>query len=87
MNKKAIVFMTLLLVTSIILTACGPSATVAEDEWGNMVFAEGTKIKLAVSSALAGGYAVYGQDMLNGRPWRHRSDVLWFRLPGIGYLR
>jgi branched-chain amino acid transport system substrate-binding protein len=66
MNKKAIVFMTLLLVTSILLTACGPSVTVAEDEWGNMVFAEGTKIKLAVSSALAGGYAVYGQDMLNG---------------------
>lgn len=39
---------------------------VIEDEWGTMVFEPGTEIKLAVSSALAGGYAVYGQDMLNG---------------------
>ena len=39
---------------------------VVEDEWGTMVFEPGTEIKLAVSSALAGGYAVYGQDMLNG---------------------
>jgi len=38
----------------------------AEDEWGYMVFEPGTQIKLAVSSALAGAYAVYGQDMLNG---------------------
>ncbi len=37
-----------------------------EDPWGNMVFEPGTEIKMAVSSALSGGYAVYGQDMLNG---------------------
>lgn len=37
-----------------------------EDPWGYMVFEPGTEIKLAVSSALSGGYAVYGQDMLNG---------------------
>lgn len=39
---------------------------VIEDDWGLMTFAPGTEIKLAVSSALAGAYAVYGQDMLNG---------------------
>ncbi len=37
-----------------------------EDPWGNIVFAPGTEVKLAVSSALTAGYAVYGQDMLNG---------------------
>jgi len=37
-----------------------------EDPWGYITYKPGTKIKIAVSSALAGGYAVYGQDMLNG---------------------
>ncbi|MBN1429477.1 MAG: branched-chain amino acid ABC transporter substrate-binding protein [Anaerolineae bacterium] len=38
----------------------------AEDPWGNMVFAPGAEVKIGVSSALTAGYAVYGQDMLNG---------------------
>jgi len=38
----------------------------AEDEWGYMTFAPGTEIKIGVSSAMTGGYAVYGQDMANG---------------------
>lgn len=37
-----------------------------EDEWGLMTFTPSSKITLGVSSALAGAYAVYGQDMLNG---------------------
>ncbi len=41
-------------------------APAMEDDWGQMVFAPGTDITIGVSSALAGGYAVYGQDMLNG---------------------
>lgn len=45
--------------------ATEPPTAVAED-WGQMVFAPGTEIRIGVSSALAGGYAVYGQDMLNG---------------------
>jgi branched-chain amino acid transport system substrate-binding protein len=37
-----------------------------EDEWGLITYAPGTDVIIGVSSALAGGYAVYGQDMLNG---------------------
>ncbi len=66
MKKQIFAVFALLTIVSIITTACASESTVGEDEWGNMVFAPGTKIKLAVSSALAGGYAVYGQDMLNG---------------------
>lgn len=66
MSKKIFSIITLLLIASMLLTACGGGEAVSEDEWGDMVFAPGTEIKLAVSSALAGGYAVYGQDMLNG---------------------
>lgn len=36
------------------------------DPWGEIVYAPGTTIKIGLSSALAGGYAVYGQDMFNG---------------------
>ena len=35
------------------------------DEWGEIVFAPGAKVKIGMSSALTAGYAVYGQDMLN----------------------
>jgi len=35
------------------------------DEWGDIVYAPGTKVKIGMSSALTAGYAVYGQDMLN----------------------
>jgi branched-chain amino acid transport system substrate-binding protein len=38
----------------------------AEDPWGNIVIPAGQTLKVGLSSALAGGYAVYGQDMLNG---------------------
>jgi branched-chain amino acid transport system substrate-binding protein len=59
----------LLIVSALILGACSTAtdeAPAVEDEWGVITFAPGTEVKLAVSSALAGGYAVYGQDMLNG---------------------
>lgn len=59
----------LLIVVALVLGACTPATEegpVVEDEWGVMTFAPGTEVKLAVSSALAGAYAVYGQDMLNG---------------------
>ncbi len=36
------------------------------DEWGDLVFAPGTEVKLGLSSALTAGYAAYGQDMLHG---------------------
>lgn len=39
---------------------------VYEDEWGLIVYEPGTEVKLGLSSALAGAYAVYGTDMLNG---------------------
>jgi branched-chain amino acid transport system substrate-binding protein len=37
-----------------------------EDAWGSLVFKPGETVKVGLSSALSGGYAVYGQDMLNG---------------------
>jgi branched-chain amino acid transport system substrate-binding protein len=37
-----------------------------EDPWGTIVIPPGQSVKVGLSSALAGGYAVYGQDMLNG---------------------
>jgi branched-chain amino acid transport system substrate-binding protein len=67
--KRLIKLVAVLLLTSMILTACAPAdeePVVIEDEWGLMTFAPSSKITLGVSSALAGAYAVYGQDMLNG---------------------
>jgi branched-chain amino acid transport system substrate-binding protein len=47
--------------------ADGTSPTAApEDEWGSLVFKPGETVKVGLSSALSGGYAVYGTDMLNG---------------------
>lgn len=46
-----------------------PAATevaAAKDEWGEIIIPAGKEVKLGLSSALSGGYAVYGQDMLNG---------------------
>jgi branched-chain amino acid transport system substrate-binding protein len=75
-------FIILLTITALLLSACGqaaaPSATTApadgntsptaapEDEWGSLVFKPGDTVKVGLSSALSGGYAVYGTDMLNG---------------------
>lgn len=39
---------------------------VAADPWGEYVIAPDTEIKVGLSSALTGGYAVYGEDMLHG---------------------
>ena len=67
--KRLIRLVAVLMLTSMIFTACAPATdepVVIEDEWGLMTFAPGSKITLGVSSALAGAYAVYGQDMLNG---------------------
>ena len=36
------------------------------DPWGNIVIPPGQTVKVGLSSALAGGYAAYGLDMLNG---------------------
>ena len=41
-------------------------AAVVEDEWGTIVVPAGEKLMIGLSSALTGGYAAYGQDMLNG---------------------
>jgi len=41
-------------------------APTPEDPWGEIVIPAGQPVKVAVSTALAGGYAVYGIDMLNG---------------------
>jgi branched-chain amino acid transport system substrate-binding protein len=46
--------------------AAATEAPVAEDAWGNIVIPAGTEVKIGMSSALAGAYAVYGTDMLNG---------------------
>ncbi len=46
--------------------AATEAPVVAEDPWGNIVIPAGQSVKIGLSSALAGGYAVYGTDMLNG---------------------
>ena len=68
MSKRILFVFTSLMLVVLVLSACGPKATEAPTagEWGAMTFAPGTTIKIGVSSALAGAYAVYGQDMLNG---------------------
>ncbi len=38
----------------------------AEDPWGSIIIPAGQELKVAVSTAQAGAYAVYGTDMLNG---------------------
>jgi branched-chain amino acid transport system substrate-binding protein len=42
------------------------STSVPEDPWGYITIPAGQTIKVGLSSALSGGYAVYGTDMLNG---------------------
>ncbi len=43
-----------------------PTEAAPVDPWGNIVVPAGQPLKVGLSSALAGGYAVYGTDMLNG---------------------
>lgn len=43
-----------------------PATEAPVDPWGNIVIPAGQSVKVGLSSALAGGYAVYGTDMLNG---------------------
>jgi branched-chain amino acid transport system substrate-binding protein len=72
MSKKIFMLFSILIVSVLLLSACGNSGggdgggDMAEDEWGYITFAPGDTIVLGVSSALSGGYAVYGQDMVNG---------------------
>lgn len=81
MSKRLWFVLALLAMVSILVAACSPAATEApaaeepaanepaaeepDDEWGNIVYAPGDKVKIGMSSALTAGYAVYGQDMLN----------------------
>ncbi|MCJ7623321.1 MAG: branched-chain amino acid ABC transporter substrate-binding protein [Anaerolineaceae bacterium] len=67
MSKRIFALLTLLVIASMLLVACGTKATEEpmEDEWGNIVFAAGDVVKIGMSSALTDAYAVYGQDMLN----------------------
>ena len=80
MLKKMVVL--ILALTLAVMAACSPAApapaaeapvveapaedAVVEDEWGYVVVPAGEKIKIGLSSALSAGYAVYGNDMLNG---------------------
>ena len=47
-------------------TAVSASTSIPADPWGNIVIPPGQSVKVGLSSALAGSYAVYGTDMLNG---------------------
>lgn len=77
--KKNVFALIAIITTLALATACGGSAATAteaaaesqaaetpKDEWGEIVIPAGSKLKLGTSTALTGGYAVYGQDMLNG---------------------
>jgi branched-chain amino acid transport system substrate-binding protein len=54
------------MILTMIVAGCGPAAGSAEDPWGTIVIPAGETVKVGLSSALSGGYAVYGTDMLNG---------------------
>jgi len=66
------------IVVVMLVSACGSTATPASttasvsstsvptDPWGSIVISPGQSLKVGLSSALAGGYAAYGTDMLNG---------------------
>ena len=45
--------------------AAATEAAAAEDEWGYITIPAGESLKVGISTALAGAYAVYGEDMLN----------------------
>ena len=77
--KKNVFALLSIIAALALVTACGgtaatqasaavePTAEVATgDEWGEIVVPAGSEVTLGLSSALTGGYAVYGQDMLNG---------------------
>ena len=61
--KKNFLVLLAMIAALILATACGASAS---DDWGKIVIPAGSEVKIAISTALSGGYAVYGQDMLNG---------------------
>jgi branched-chain amino acid transport system substrate-binding protein len=42
------------------------AASVPQDPWGAITIPAGQPVKVGISTALAGAYAVYGTDMLNG---------------------
>jgi len=76
---KARLLFVFFVVFTLILSGCSQSAEPTQvenadpvtaeapaDEWGTLVFAPGAEVKVGLSSGLAGSYAVYGQDMLNG---------------------
>ncbi len=52
--------------TQVSATESVSSTSAPEDPWGSIVIPAGQTLKVGLSSALAGGYAVYGTDMLNG---------------------
>ncbi len=68
MKKNRYTLFVLLISAAFILGACSvaPTAEPITDEWGLITYAPGTQVKIGLSSALAGAYAVYGTDMLNG---------------------
>ena len=61
MKKRLFAF--IVVIAALVLSAgCGPAAA----SWGELKIPKGGKVTIGVSSALSAGYAVYGQDMLNG---------------------
>lgn len=61
MKKRLFAF---IVVIAMLMVSAGCGAKTAS--WGNLVIPKGGEVKIGVSSALSAGYAVYGQDMLNG---------------------
>lgn len=65
MSKRFFIIASLLTIAMVLFAACGGTAP-AEEEWGYIVIPAGEDVVVGLSSALTAGYAVYGQDMLNG---------------------
>ncbi|MBN1266083.1 MAG: branched-chain amino acid ABC transporter substrate-binding protein [Anaerolineales bacterium] len=74
MRNRQFLFIVIIMIISLLAAACSPAADTAGagdadtagDPWGEYVFAPGDEIKVGLSSALTGGYAAYGEDMLHG---------------------
>ena len=64
---KTRLMIVLFVALTLVAAGCGPAKTqAATDPWGDIVIPAGQSVTVGLSSALSGGYAVYGTDMLNG---------------------
>ncbi|MBU0496102.1 MAG: branched-chain amino acid ABC transporter substrate-binding protein [Chloroflexi bacterium] len=65
-NKIALLLVALLIVMPLAAAQCPGGGGGITDEWGVITIPKGGTMKVGMSSAMAGDYAQYGNDMLHG---------------------